>query len=238
MAQDPIAALFTTILDRLEALVPVAEQAKANLIDDPEPGEPAEAGIEIGTLFPDEDGFWDGVRQVKPCALLAGSDTDSAHLVFQRTANVQPLVDAFEDLLDRLDTACPTFHWSFLRLNVTAWRHSPGQDIQFGAYLYGKALSGMSEGGNVERGERFATLVRALAPLDKPTHWWMIEADGCPVAAAGCLEARAVYRALDDAAFDLKSWLQAKTQDPTAHALRLTAPEDIRASALQLLAKA
>jgi hypothetical protein len=238
MARDPIALIFTQILDLLEGLVPLVEATKAQLAYDPEPREPAEAGIGIGPLFPDEDGFWDRERAPELCDLLVGEDTDSAHTVLQRNGAVQPLREAFEDLLGLLDSQCPAFHRSFLRLNVTAWRYGPGKDIQFGAYFYGKALSGMDKGTNLERGKRLSKLVRTLAPLDKPTAWWMIESDGCPVAAAGAVEACAVYQALGSQSFQLKTWLRGQTQDPGAHAWRLTAPDDLRAAAANLLAKA
>lgn len=236
--QDPIAALFVDVLVRLASLLPLAEQNKSSMAHDPEPREPATAEISIGVLFPDEDGFWDAQHPVQLGDYLALDDDASAHLRLQHADQVSPLVAAFESLLDAVGAACPAFHRSHLRLAVDAYRHKPGGEILHSACIFGMAIPQLYAMDMAERGSTFSALVRALAPLDAPKSWWFVEGDGCPIAAAGPVEAAAIHAALHAKTFGLRTWLRTEAPNAAQHARGLASPDAIAADVSRLLTKA
>lgn len=235
---DPIAALFVDVLERLAALLALAEQTKSSMAHDPDPREPATAAISIGVLFPDEDGFWDTKHPVVLGDYLTLDEDASAHLRLQHADQVAPLVAAFESLVDAIGAACPAFHRSHLRLTVDAYRHKPGGEIIHSACIFGMAISQLYAMDMAERGAALSALVRALAPLDAPKGWWLIENDGCPIAAAGPVEAAAIHAALHAKAFGLRTWLRSEALSAAQHARGLASPEAITDDVAHLLTKA
>lgn len=188
-------ALESALLADLEDMQRCAAQVWAELLHGaPESFERfgVDAGSELpdfvwraGVDFPDQDveGFWAPTAPVSMDGLFA-QDAPSAHAVMQRRLDAAP----FERLLDRMGAVAPVFSRSHARFSLQM--EPLGEAILTRAYCVGYALSFQEHAKDLAQvARRLAAVARALAPLEAPTGYWVVEPDHPPVPAASALEA-------------------------------------------------